>query len=736
MKNVRILLVGDPQVGKTSLILSLVSEEFPEEVPYKAEEITIPADVTPEKVPTHIVDYSALEQSEDMLVDEIIKANVVCVVYDVTSEDSLERITSYWLPLIRQACEEDSTAKPVIIVGNKSDLFDGSTMDTVLPIMNDYTEVETCVECSAKELKNISEIRLLSCSIIVTGCVHVCTGVLLKPLCQAALSRIFKISDSDNDGLLNDKELNDFQNRCFNTPLEGQGLQDVKNVVRKNVDDGLSNGALTLKGFLFLHTLFIHKGRHETTWTVLRKFGYGDELKLRPEYLCPAIDIGTDQTVELSDAGYQFLIDLFHRHDKDEDEALKPEELQELFSIFPTNPWGEDVVNSVETNANGWITLQGFLAQWTLTTFLDYTRMLAYLASFGYTHQENEPSLQTAITVCSPLPFTLVSSVSRLIQMRKKLRFLPYNNPHWDQVNTKLVMRSKAFDLQKKQTSRSVFQCYVFGAPEVGKTAFLQAFLGRTLEPGESDKNLSSYAINLLEVNRQEKYLVVCTKEEYLAFSSTLIVILELIATFSRFFFSPYILKYSGLTQTKYLWQRRRRRQRGRQISNKFRWANNFARTSRFFVHFFLREIEWEKSGLLLHDRRCDVACFMYDSTDSASFNQVVQLREKLPKTVPCLLIAGKSEGIRAQQDFEMQPDLYCTLNKLPPPQPFSSLGRPVVYKPIYSNLAQMAVYPHLCGPDADSATSYWVIAGLAAALVATAGIVVFRYLRKGGSTT
>ena len=27
-------------------------------------------------------------------------------------------------------------------------------------------------------------------------------------------------------------------------------MQDVKNVVRKNVDDGLSNGALTLKGYL------------------------------------------------------------------------------------------------------------------------------------------------------------------------------------------------------------------------------------------------------------------------------------------------------------------------------------------------------------------------------------------------------------------------------------------------------------------------------------------------------
>lgn len=63
-QDVRILLLGERGVGKTSLILSLVSEEFPDVVPPRAEEITIPADVTPEQVPTHIVDFSGRYFSE------------------------------------------------------------------------------------------------------------------------------------------------------------------------------------------------------------------------------------------------------------------------------------------------------------------------------------------------------------------------------------------------------------------------------------------------------------------------------------------------------------------------------------------------------------------------------------------------------------------------------------------------------------------------------------------------
>lgn len=86
---------------------------------------------------------------------------------------------------------------------------------------------------------------------------------------------------------MNDIELNNFQSRCFNAPLQPQVLDDVKGVLRKNIDDGVLHNCVTLKGFLYLHSLFIQRGRNETTWTVLRKFGYNDSLNISKDYLYP-----------------------------------------------------------------------------------------------------------------------------------------------------------------------------------------------------------------------------------------------------------------------------------------------------------------------------------------------------------------------------------------------------------------------------------------------------------------
>uniref|UniRef100_A0A3P8NY55 Mitochondrial Rho GTPase n=1 Tax=Astatotilapia calliptera TaxID=8154 RepID=A0A3P8NY55_ASTCA len=454
------------KVGKTSLIMSLVSEEFPDVVPYRAEEITIPADVTPERVPTHIVDYSEAEQTDEQLFQEISKANVICIVYAVNNKKSIEKVSS------SAARISIFSLVPLILVGNKSDLVEHSSMETILPIMNQYSEIETCVECSAKNLKNISELFYYAQKAVLhpTGPLYCPEKKDMKPLCVKALTRIFKVSDLDNDGNLNDNELNFFQRTCFNTPLEPQALEDVKNVVRKNLIDGVCDNGLTLKGFLFLHTLFIQRGRHETTWTVLRRFGYDDDLELNQDYLFPPLKIPPDCTTELNHNAYLFLQSVFDKHDKDRDCALSPEELRDLFDVFPYMPWGPDVNNTVCTNDQGWITYQGYLSQWTLTTYLDVQRCLEYFGYLGYSIIAEQESQAAGIT----------------------------------------VTRDKKIDLQKKQTQRSVFRCNVFGDIGSGKSGFLQAFLGRNLMRQKTikEEHRSYYAINTTYVYGQEKYLL------------------------------------------------------------------------------------------------------------------------------------------------------------------------------------------------------------------------------------
>lgn len=75
------------------------------------------------------------------------------------------------------------------------------------------------------------------------------------------------------------------QVKCFNAPLQPSEIEGVKNVVSEKMAEGVNATGLTLTGFLFLHALFIERGRLETTWTVLRKFGYDDEIKLRDDLL-------------------------------------------------------------------------------------------------------------------------------------------------------------------------------------------------------------------------------------------------------------------------------------------------------------------------------------------------------------------------------------------------------------------------------------------------------------------
>uniref|UniRef100_A0AAQ6AAJ7 Mitochondrial Rho GTPase 2 n=1 Tax=Amphiprion ocellaris TaxID=80972 RepID=A0AAQ6AAJ7_AMPOC len=417
----------------------------------------------PEKVPTHIVDYS-------VSFFQPTQANVVCVVYDVTNEDTIDKVVpcffgQYSLILCKV---------PIILVGNKSDLRSGSSMETILPIMNQFSEIETCVECSAKNLKNISELFYYAQKAVLhpTAPLYDPEDKQLKPLCVRALSRIFYISDQDNDRILSDAELNSFQKSCFGNPLAPQALEDVKTVVWKNTSEGVQDNGLTLNGFLFLNTLFIQRGRHETTWTILRKFGYDDNLELTDDYLYPELRVPVGCTTELNHLGHQFLQRLFDKYDEDKDSALSPAELRNLFCVCPYMPWGAEVYMTVPTTDEGYISNHGYLCQWMLSAYLDIHRCLEHLGYLGFPLLTEQESQTAAVT----------------------------------------VTREKQVDLEKRQTQRTVFLCKVIGPRGTGMIYWSPSLIILLLlRCGCFFSFLcafSPYVINTVQVSNQEKYLI------------------------------------------------------------------------------------------------------------------------------------------------------------------------------------------------------------------------------------
>ncbi|KAG2182690.1 hypothetical protein INT44_005670 [Umbelopsis vinacea] len=476
-RDVRILLVGDDGVGKSTLITSLIKESFIPNIQHVVPEVTIPPEVTPENCTTHIMDSSARPENREQLETEIRKAHVICIVYAIDDPNTFNRLPLFWLPYIRSL----GVNVPCVLVGNKIDLrgqdvTNQNLEDEIIPIMNEFKEVETCVECSAKQLLNVSEVFYFAQKAVLhpTAPLYDSREHTLKPACVDALKRIFQLCDTDKDGSLNDEELNEFQRKCFNAPLQSQELEGVKDVVREHESSGVNETGLTEVGFLFLHTLFIQRGRLETTWTVLRKFGYGDDLSLRHDFLLPPFDVPADCSVELSPDGYQFFAELLQAFDKDNDGALNDSELSSLFGTSPGNPWAQTTAfpHTTITSESGAVTLQGWLAQWSMTTLLDHQTTLKYLAYLGF-----EGDTRRALKVTRP----------------------------------------KKQDRKKGKVQRNVFLCYVFGAPGSGKTSLLKAFVNKPFSEKYIPTTKSFNVVNSVEMKGVEKYLVmqeVGTKNE------------------------------------------------------------------------------------------------------------------------------------------------------------------------------------------------------------------------------
>jgi len=342
---------------------------------------------------------------------------------------------------------------PVVLCANKSDLTtNGNTAqvveDEMLPVMAEFKEIDSCIRTSAREHHNVNEVFFL-CQKAVT---HPIAPLFdskegnLKPAAVAALRRIFYLNDKDQDGYLNDKEMNDFQAKCFEKPLSPEDLENIKISIEKSSPNSNTEAGIDQDGFVLLNKIFAEKGRHETIWIILRQYHYTDSLSLKDSFLHPKFDIPENSSAELSPAGYRFFVDLFLVFDKDNDGGLNNSELDALFAPTPGLPsfWLDShFPASTVRNEAGHITLQGWLAQWSMTTFASPSTTLSYLAYLGF-----EPAAG---------PRTATTSALKITKPRKRRR-------------------------RPGRVERNVVLCYVLGAPASGKSSLLDAFLNRPFD--------------------------------------------------------------------------------------------------------------------------------------------------------------------------------------------------------------------------------------------------------------
>ncbi|XAR61210.1 hypothetical protein NMG60_11034849 [Bertholletia excelsa] len=455
--SVRVVVVGDRGTGKSSLISAAASETFVENVPPLLPPTRLPADFYPDGVPITIIDTSSSLEYRGKLAEELKRADAVVLTYACDQPVTLDHLSTFWLHELRRL----EVKVPVIVVGCKLDLRDESqpvSLEQVMsPIMQQFREIETCIECSAANLIQVPEVFYYAQKAVLHPMAPLFDQETqaLKPRCVRALKRIFILCDQDMDGALSDRELNEFQVKCFNAPLQPAEIVGVKRVVQDKLPQGVNELGLTLTGFLFLHALFIEKGRLETTWAVLRKFGYDDEIKLRADLLSVPPKKAPDQSVELTSEAVEFLKGVFSLFDADKDGALRPSELEDLFSTAPESPWDEaPYKDAAERTALGGISLNGFLSEWALMTLLDPAFSLENLIYIGYT---SDPASALSVT------------------------------------------RKRSFDRKKQRTERNVFQCFIFGPKKSGKSALLKAFLGRPFSDNYTSTVEENYAVNVVD---------------------------------------------------------------------------------------------------------------------------------------------------------------------------------------------------------------------------------------------
>lgn len=536
--NFKIAVIGDEGVGKTTFLHILSTNPITTPVPKRYPNIIIKTDDFPDSANCPLT-TTLIDCSNNMMTVSLLK-EIDCILLIYNDLQSYNRVYEHWMLELRKMGMD----KPLIVLKNEFvDSIIEENQELVDPKKNDIEEKENCemelimLTTEFKEISSTLHGPLISKSAanfnlvhaVVYHCIRAVVYALpplynyktneLKKSCQIAMKRIFTLADDDMDGILNFYEMKTLQEKCFPVSknmssfdeLEYERLcieikmykqEEIKKLDNNNhyLDMSMKKqsqkNGIDLYDFYTLIKIYIERGKFETVWGLLRGFKYNDILQISDELLYPPLDsfIDDGSFIELSFTGYRFLIEVFRKYEIDNDGGLNNTELNKTFDICPNGSIPElwiltNFPNSCTTDRYGNVNLSGWLAQWAMTTFLDYKTTTKYLVYLGYQHDPRD-----------------------CLKITKPKKYKKRNG---------LLYRASVND-------RKVFNCFVIGKAKSGKSTLLRSFANKD----DSDtSNVFSYysptirpnmVTNSLELDDGKQYYLILqefgqTEEEVLS---------------------------------------------------------------------------------------------------------------------------------------------------------------------------------------------------------------------------
>ena len=124
---IKVTLIGNAGVGKTCIIQRFIDNDFSENPVSTISANSIEKEIIrgKEKYLLNIWDTAGQEKYQSLGKHFYKDSYIVCLVYDITNQESLDAIKSIWYPNLQKFGEQYSV---LAVVGNKSDLYENGEL--------------------------------------------------------------------------------------------------------------------------------------------------------------------------------------------------------------------------------------------------------------------------------------------------------------------------------------------------------------------------------------------------------------------------------------------------------------------------------------------------------------------------------------------------------------------------------------------------------------------------------